>query len=117
MLKDGTPVAGTETASLGGSVSFCGCASDCVDPGTITSIDFCMDVDCTGCNSGSFRRCNQILFTPAPQDCDSGSLLINSVTNNAVGLVYAAANSTHGVATPIDNVLTALGVNLAEDTT
>ena len=113
MLKDGTVVEGTETASLGGSARFCGCASGCVDSGTITSIDFCTNVECTGCNSGSFTRCNQILFTPAPQDCDSGSLLINPGTNNAIGLVYAAANSTHGVATPIADVLTALGVDLA----
>ena len=115
MLKDGTVVAGRETASLGGSARFCGCASGCVDSGTITSVDFCTNVECTGCNSGSFNRCNQILFTPAPQDCDSGSLLINPVTNNAIGLVYAAANSTHGVATPIADVLTALGVDLAGD--
>ena len=113
MLRDGTVVPHTETASLGGSAHFCGCASGCVDSGTITSIDFCTSVDCTGCNSGSFTRCDQILFTPAPQDCDSGSLLINAVTNNAIGLVYAAANSTHGVATPIADVLAELRVNLA----
>ena len=113
MLTDGTVVVGTETASLGGSVRFCGCASGCTDSGTIASIDFCANVQCTGCNSDSFNRCNQILFTPVPQDCDSGSLLINPVTNIAVGLVYAAANDTHGLATPIANVLTALGVNLA----
>ena len=56
-------------------------------------IDFCTSVDCTGCNSGSLTRCDQILFTPALQDCDSGSLLINPVTNNAAGLVYGAANT------------------------
>ena len=113
MLTDGTVVPGRETASVGDSVRFCGCASGCTESGTITSIDFCATVECTGCTSGSFERCNQILFTPAPQDCDSGSLLINSVTNNAVGLVYAAANATHGLATPIADVLAALGVDLA----
>ena len=112
MLKDGTVVAGTEIASLGGSARFCGCSSGCVDV-AITSVDFCTDVECTGCNTGSFTRCNQILFTPAPQGCDSGSLLINPGTNNAVGLVYAAANSTYGVATPIADVLAELRVNLA----
>ena len=113
MLTDGTVVAGTDTASVGDSVRFCGCASGCTESGTIMSIDFCATVECTGCTSGNFDRCNQILFTPAPQDCDSGSLLINPDTNFAIGLVYAAANSTHGLATPIANVLTALDVNLA----
>ena len=45
---------------------------------------------------------------------DSGSLLINADTKNAVGLVYAftITNPRFGVATPIKVVLDALEVTL-----
>ena len=114
MLIDGTVVTGTETALMGGSVRFCGCASGCTASGTVTSIDVCATVECTGCTSESVDRCNNIMFTPPPQGCDSGSLLINPDTNNAIGLVFAAtADGMHGLATPIESVLNALEVNLA----
>ena len=54
------------------------------------------------------------MFTPPPQSCDSGSLLINSDTSNAIGLVLAAtADGMHGLAIQILSVLNALEVNLA----
>ena len=115
MLEDGTVVKGTQTAELDDSVRFCGCTSGCTNPGIITSTSFCTTTDCS-CDSQTNMRCNQILFTPAAMDGDSGSLLINADTKNAVGLVYAStkAQPVRGVANPIKDVLDELGVTLAE---
>ena len=115
MLKDGTVVPGTQTANENDTVRFCGCTSGCTNPGIIISTTMCINIDCLPCDSTIFRRCNQILFTPAAMPGDSGSLLINADTNNATGLVYGrtTANPMRGIATPINAVLGALGVTLA----
>ena len=120
MLKDEdkTEVQGIQPAdkiNVNDNVRFCGCTSGCTEQEKIVSTSYCSIVqDDRACNGQTFIRHNQILFTPAAMPGDSGSLLINADTKNAVGLVYGrtSTNPRFGIATPIKTVLDVLGVTL-----
>ena len=121
-LQDGTRVRRRpQRARCFDPVRFCGCTSDCVDPGMVVSTDFCTEFDITWKNGTNIthRMCNLILFTSDPlvQPGDSGSLLINTNTNRATGLVCGTAirfgNPVYGLADPIRAVLRSLNVKIA----
>ena len=112
-LQDGTVVQGVQNAKCWDSVRFCGCKSNCTQPGKVHSINWCGKVTITLKNKVIVQKfCDQILFTPLPIPGDSGSLLINADTYKATGLVFARTG-IYGLANPIQTVLTRLGVNLA----
>ena len=107
-LSNGTVVPGVQVAQCWDNVRYCGCRSGCVQPGRIFSTDWCGKVE-------GILFCNQILFmtNPNPIGGDSGSLLINSDTNRATGLVFARIGNIFGLANHIRPVLNNLGVALA----
>lgn len=115
MLVDGTVVPGTQRAQCWDPVRFCGCTSGCTRIGKIYSTNWCGFVyyDKPEEIRGTYKFCDQILFTPAAQPGDSGSLLINADTNRATGLVFARIGTTYGLANPIGRVLRGLGVRIA----
>ena len=106
-LDDGTVVPGVQVAQCWDNVRFCGCRSRCVQPGRVYSTDWCGKLD-------GIIFCRQILFrtNPNPIPGDSGSLLINSDNNRAMGLVFGRTGN-YGLANPIRTVLDNLGVALA----
>ena len=112
-LKDGTVVPGVQNAQCWDSVRFCGCKSNCTQPGKVHSINWCGKIEFTLKNGLPMEQkfCDQILFTPPPMPGDSGSLLINADTYKATGLVFAGTG-IYGLANPIQTVLTMLGVKL-----
>ncbi|CAB4009024.1 Hypothetical predicted protein, partial [Paramuricea clavata] len=102
LLKDGSSVTGIAKAKVETGIKICGATSGVVDDGVIEWIDWECKVD------GEIKE-NQIKFTPGLQHGDSGSLLVDSSNNMAVGLVFAG--STKGdasFANHIDDVLDAL---------
>ena len=107
-LSNGIVVPGVQVARCWDNVRYCGCRSGCVQPGRIFSTDWCGKVE-------GILFCNQILFmtNPNPIGGDSGSLLINSDTNRATGLVFARIGNIFGLANHIRPVLNNLGVALA----
>ena len=115
MLSDGTVVQGTQRARCWDRVRYCGCTAGCTQPGRIHSTNWCGLVYYPKPEqiSGLYKFCNQILFTPASRNGDSGSLLINADTNRATGLVFAGVDNRYGLANPIRVVLNRLGVRLA----
>ena len=115
MLYDGTVVVGTQRARCWDRVRYCGCTAGCTPVGRIHSTNWCGLVYYTKPEEirGVYKFCNQILFTPASQDGDSGSLLINADTNRATGLVFAGIGNRYGLANRIGPVLNRLGVSIA----
>jgi hypothetical protein len=82
--------------------------------GRITSIETDVTV---GYEMGDVQFSNQILITgrnnqPFSAAGDSGSLILDRSTNNAIGLLFAGSTS-HTIANHIEDVLQALGVTLA----
>ncbi|HEV7484840.1 MAG TPA: hypothetical protein VGQ65_04105 [Thermoanaerobaculia bacterium] len=82
--------------------------------GRITSIETDVTV---GYEMGDVQFTDQILITgrnnqPFSAAGDSGSLILERTTNNAVALLFAGSTS-HTIANHIDDVLQALGVTLA----
>ena len=83
--------------------------------GTVKSVDTNVTV---GYDTGSFTFQEQIIIVgangqnPFSASGDSGSLILERGTNNAVGLLFAGSN-THTIANHLGDVLQALGVTLA----
>ena len=103
-LKDGTSVTGTEAAKIGMSIKFYGRTSGLVNR-EVESVDWAGKV-----GGKQFR--NQILISKPSDPGDSGSLLIYSENNTAIGLVFADIDQ-RGLANKIHDVLAALGVPIA----
>jgi hypothetical protein len=80
--------------------------------GTISGIDATVDVGYGNNNTATFEQ--QLVSATAgmSQGGDSGSLLQDSATNNAVGLLFAGSDTTT-IFNQIDLVLEALGVTIA----
>jgi hypothetical protein len=82
--------------------------------GRVSSVDTDVTV---GYETGSFTFQEQIIIvgqngTPFSAAGDSGSLILERSTNNAVALLFAGS-STHTIANHIEDVLQALNVTLA----
>ena len=104
-LTDGTSVTGTEAASVGTLIKFCGHTSGLVKRGAVQSVDW------AGVVGGKQFR-NQILISEPARGGDSGSLLVNRENDRAIGLIFADS-AAHGLANQIQDVLAALGVEIA----
>lgn len=104
-LKDGTSVTGTEAATVGTLIKFYGRTSGLVATGTVQSVDW------AGVIRGKKFQ-NQILISQPALCGDSGSLLVNRDNNKAIGLIFASSNG-HALANQIQDVLAALGVQIA----
>ena len=104
-LADGTSVTDTEAAEIGTLIKFCGRTSGVVKQGSVQSVDW------AGVVGGKQFR-NQILISEPAQGGDSGSLLVNRENNRAIGLIFADS-AAHGLANQIQDVLAALGVEIA----
>jgi hypothetical protein len=105
-------VAGTAKAAIDMSVHKFG-RTTAYTVGRVSSID--TDVTITY-ETGAFAFHEQIIIVgqggaPFSAAGDSGSLILERGTNNAIGLLFAGSN-THTIANHIDDVLTALKVTL-----
>nr|WP_294805627.1 trypsin-like peptidase domain-containing protein [uncultured Nitrososphaera sp.] len=107
----GMVVSDIEPAVIGMPVVKSGRTTD-VTSGAITDVSATIIVDYGGGQSARFT--NQIIIEPAiVSPGDSGSLLINSATGKAVGLVFAGSE-TVGIANKIGYVMSAFGITFTK---
>lgn len=104
-------VTGTRTPSLGMQVRKSGRTTD-FTTGTITLVNATIDV---GYNTPqgirTARFTGQVMTTPMSQGGDSGSLVVDGTSQNAVGLLFAGSPQAT-IFSPIGLVLNAMGVRL-----
>jgi hypothetical protein len=105
-----TPSSTVQAATVGLTVKKCGRTS-MLTTGVVTGINATVVVDYSFNGFALFT--GQILTTGMAAAGDSGSLLVTSVNNRPVGLLFAGSNSV-SVHNPIGEVLTALGVTIAQ---
>ena len=103
-MKDGTIVNGTTAAQIGDKVKYCGSSSDQMVYCEVVQTNWEETID-------SLPWTNQIQLSTPVLPGDSGSLVLKSETNEAVGLLFANAEGK-GLANPIDKVLEALDAEL-----
>jgi hypothetical protein len=100
-------VHGTKPAALGMAVRKSGRTTG-YTTGTITLLNATVNV---AYGNRTARFSGQIITTPMSQGGDSGSLLVDGTSNVAVGLLFAGSDQST-IFNPIDNVLSALQINL-----
>jgi hypothetical protein len=100
-------VSGTKPATLGMRVRKSGRTTDYTE-GNITLLNATVNV-AYGSKTGRFT--GQIISQAMSQGGDSGSLIVDTAENKAVGLLFAGSNLAT-IFNPIDKVLNALNVNL-----
>jgi hypothetical protein len=100
-------VSGTKPATLGMQVRKSGRTTD-FTTGTVTLLNATVNV---AYGSKTARFVGQVITSAMSQGGDSGSLIVDSVENRGVGLLYAGSNLAT-IFNPIDKVLDALNVNL-----
>ena len=103
-LKDGTVVSGTTKVQIGDKVKYYGSSSDQMVYSEVVQTHWKGTID-------SLPWTNQIQLSTPVLPGDSGTLVLKSETNEAVGLLFANAEGK-GLANPIDKVLKALDVEL-----
>ncbi|MGB7342311.1 MAG: hypothetical protein WBC91_25660 [Phototrophicaceae bacterium] len=110
IMKIGAP-SGTMPVSLGMKVRKYGRTTQYTE-GTVTLINATIDVGYrTLIGNRTARFVGQVMTTGMSQGGDSGSLIVDGNSQNAVGLLFAGSG-TATIFTPIDRVLKKLGVSL-----
>ncbi|MCU0464740.1 MAG: S1 family peptidase [Anaerolineae bacterium] len=102
-------ITGTKAAQLGMGVRKTGRTTDFTQ-GMVTLLNATVTVAYTTSKGPrSARFTGQVITQPMSQGGDSGSLVVDSVENKAVGLLFAGSAQA-SIFTPIDTVLAALNV-------
>lgn len=110
-IQDIGTVTGTIPVSLGMAVRKYGRTTQFTQ-GTVTLINATVDVSYnTLTGKRTARFVGQVMTTGMSQGGDSGSLVVDSNSQNAVGLLFAGSG-TATIFTPIDRVLNKLGVRI-----
>jgi hypothetical protein len=104
-------ILGTKPAALGMRVRKSGRTTDYTE-GMITLLNATVSVGySTSAGKRTARFVGQIICQPMSQGGDSGSLIVDTAENKAVGLLFAGSTAAT-IFSPIDAVLDALGVDL-----
>jgi len=106
-------ITGTQTPALGMQVRKSGRTTD-FTTGTVTLINATVDVTystVTGTRIARFT--NQVMTTPMSQGGDSGSLIVDASSQNAVGLLFAGSLQAT-IFSPIEVVLQKLGLRFTQ---
>lgn len=104
-------ISGTMPVSIGMAVRKHG-RTTAYTEGTVTLINATVDVGYrTAAGSKTARFVGQVMSTAMSQGGDSGSLIVDKNSQNAVGLLFAGSTSAT-IFTPIDRVLQKFGVKI-----
>ncbi|MFN8376813.1 MAG: hypothetical protein U0694_28560, partial [Anaerolineae bacterium] len=104
-------ITGTKAASLGMRVKKSGRTTDYTE-GMITLLNATVSVGySTSAGKRTARFVGQVICQPMSQGGDSGSLIVDTTDNKAVGLLFAGSSAAT-IFTPIDVVLETLGIDL-----